>query len=86
MRDGLDGIPALDSSETKLCRSSRGLQFSARNPASSVTWRKARRTLAASAPTGVTETFLIGPSLIITEADTDELASLTAAAIKDVLG
>jgi hypothetical protein len=34
----------------------------------------------------VTETLLIGPSPIITEADTDDLASLTAAAIKDVLG
>jgi 1-pyrroline-5-carboxylate dehydrogenase len=29
---------------------------------------------------------LLGPPLIITEAETDELASLTAAAIKDVLG
>ncbi len=42
------GIPALDSRETKLCRSSRGVQSSARSPASSATWRKARRTLAAS--------------------------------------
>jgi len=29
---------------------------------------------------------LLGPPLIITESETDELASLTAAAIKDVLG
>jgi hypothetical protein len=42
------GIPALDSSETKLCRSSRGVHSSASSPASSATWRKARRTLAAS--------------------------------------
>jgi hypothetical protein len=42
------GIPALDSSETKLCRSSRGVHASAWSPARSATWRKARRTLAAS--------------------------------------
>lgn len=34
------GIPALDSSETKLCRSSRGVHASAWSPASSATWRK----------------------------------------------
>ena len=42
------GMPALDSSETKLCRSSRGVHSSARSPACSATWRKARRTFAAS--------------------------------------
>jgi hypothetical protein len=44
----LIGMPALDGSETKLCRSSRGVHSSARSPACSATWRKARRTLAAS--------------------------------------
>ncbi len=29
---------------------------------------------------------LLGPPLIITESETDELASMTAAAIRDVLG
>ena len=42
------GIPALDSSETKLCRNSRGVHSSAWSPACSATWRNARRTLAAS--------------------------------------
>jgi hypothetical protein len=42
------GIPTLDSNETKLCRSSRGVHCSAWSPACSATWRNARRTLAAS--------------------------------------
>jgi hypothetical protein len=48
MRDVLDRDPALESSETKLCHSSRGIHSSAWSPACSATWRNARRALAAS--------------------------------------
>lgn len=42
------GTPVLDSSETKLCRSSRGVHFDSSRPAPATTRRNARRTLAAS--------------------------------------
>src|SRR5262249_8480117 len=43
------GTPASESSETKLCRSSRGVQSAGFRPAASVTLRKERRTCEASA-------------------------------------
>ena len=45
------GTPASDSSETKLCRSSRGVQSVGLRPAAAVTLRNARRTFAASRAT-----------------------------------
>jgi hypothetical protein len=42
------GTPELESSETKLCRNSRGVHSEASSPAAVATVRKARRTLAAS--------------------------------------
>ena len=46
------GSPVLES-EAKLCRSSRPVNSSSWSPACSATWRKARRTLAASRGVGV---------------------------------
>ena len=42
------GTPELESSETKLCRNSRGVHSEASKPAAAATDRNARRTFAAS--------------------------------------